>query len=229
MIMKMNRHKGVLGLLLCLGILCLTGCGKREQFQYTYQIYYVNKSGTKVMTAEYGTNTEKSDVNTLLPELLEQLKNITGKPECVPPLAGTFGLVNYHLADGLLNLDFDEKYIGQDPIIEVLNRAAIVRTLTQLDEISAVSFSVLGAPITDSQGVPIGAMMADSFIDNAGTEFSTYEKATLRLYFATEAGDQLIEVNRTVILNKNNSMEKTVMDELIKGPDAEGIPGLFLR
>lgn len=220
--MTIHKNKWIVLLILCMLLSMLSGCASEEEAKYTYQIYYVNKSGTKVIPAEYGTNTEKDDVKILLPELMEQLGGITGKPECAPPLSGEFKVTGYDLIEGQLNIDFDEKYIGQNPIMEVLNRAAIVRTLTQIEGINTVSFSIQGAPITDAQGVPIGAMMADSFIDNTGTEFSAYEKATLHLYFANETGDRLMEVTRNVLLNNNISMEKMVMDELIKGPDSEG-------
>lgn len=219
--MTVNKNNVLVFLLAVLMTLPICSCGKKEETKYQYQIYYVNKAGTKVLSTEYGTDTEKEDVQNLLPELMQQLKGITGKPECVPPLAGEYSVTNYELLGGQLNIDFDEKYLGQETVAEVLNRAAIVRTLTQIEGINTVTFSVLGAPLTDAQGMPIGIMMAESFIDNTGTEFSTYEKATLRLYFANETGDALKEVTRTVILNDNVSMEKTVMDELIKGPDME--------
>ena len=219
--MTVNRNRVLIFLLVVFMTLPICSCGKKEETKYQYQIYYVNKAGTKVLSTEYGTDTEKEDVQNLLPELMQQLKAITGKPECIPPLAGNYSVVKYELMGEQLNVDFDEKYLGQEMVAEVLNRAAIVRTLTQIEGINTVTFSVLGAPLTDTQGMPIGIMMAESFIDNTDKEFSTYEKATLRLYFANEAGDALKEVTRTVILNDNVSMEKTVMDELIKGPDVE--------
>ncbi|MBE5853170.1 MAG: hypothetical protein E7299_09545 [Lachnospiraceae bacterium] len=225
--MTVNRKKVLIFLLAILMAFPICSCGKKEETKYQYQIYYVNKAGTKVLSTEYGTDTEKEDVQNLLPELIQQLKAITGKPECIPPLAGNYSVVKYELMGEQLNVDFDEKYLGQETVTEVLNRAAIVRTLTQIEGVNTVTFSVLGAPLTDAQGMPIGIMMAESFIDNTDREFSTYEKATLRLYFANEAGDKLKEVTRNVILNNNVSMEKTVMDELIKGPDIEAADMLW--
>lgn len=66
-------------------------------------------------------------------------------------------------------------------------------------------------------------MTADSFIENAGNEINAYEKVNLRLYFANETGDRLVEENRrNVVYNSNISLEKLVVEKLVEGPAAEG-------
>jgi germination protein M len=105
----------------------------------------------------------------------------------------------------------------------VLVRAAIVRTLTQIPEISYVAFTIQGEMLMDSAGNAVGPMAADTFIDNAGNEINAYEKVNLRLYFANEAGDSLVEENRrNVVYNSNIPLEKLVVEQLIEGPMAEG-------
>lgn len=199
----------------------LSGCGRREQEgSYSYDIYYVNKDGTRVVSEKYVTDTSAEDIDELLQELFAQLRDTTKKPEYLSPLPETFQ--DYTLNEGQMNLDFDERYMRQEPIIEVLARAAVVRTLTQVNGIDTVTFSVLGEALTDVTGVPVGAMAEDSFIDNAGTEINAYVEAEFRLYFANETGDALTEVSRNVIYNSNISMEQQVVEELIKGPKKDG-------
>lgn len=120
-------------------------------------------------------------------------------------------------------MNFDEHYKEMDTVREVLMRAAIVRTVTQVPEISLVSFTVQGEPLTDSNGNAIGMMPADLFIDNAGNEINAYEKVNLHLYFANEDGTGLVEENRrNVVYSSNISLEKLVVEKLIEGPMAEG-------
>jgi len=207
--------------MLLLFMTCLSGCGGRAQeSSYSYDIYYVNKEGTRVVAEKYGTDTSAADKEALLQEIFSQLRDTAEKPEYLSPLPEAFQ--GYSLNEGQMNLDFNEDYMKQEPIVEVLARAAVVRTLTQIDGIDTVTFSVQGETLTDAIGVPVGAMTADSFIDNAGTEINAYVDTEFRLYFANETGDALTEVSRSVIYNSNISMEQQVVEELIKGPKKDG-------
>ena len=206
-------------IILCIG---LTACGKKQDDSPKYHddVYYLNKDNTKVLRLDYESQIENTEEHTkeLIREMTYVLSQVAEKPEYVPPISGNVCLSGYELEDGQLTLDFTELYFKQDKIQEILGRAAIVRTLSQLKGIRSISFTVLGMPLTDSAGLPVGTMTADSFIDNAGTEINAYERAQLHLYFANEAGDQLVIEDRSVMYNSNISMEKLVMDELIKGP-----------
>lgn len=211
----------VLGVLFLIG---MSACGRdRQENGDSYNIYYVNKEGTRVVSAEYVTDTEAEDREALLQEFLGQLQDTAEKPEYLSPLSESFQ--GYILNEGQMNLDFNETYMNQEPILEVLCRAAVVRTLTQIDGIDTITFSVGNEALTDAVGIPVGAMTADSFIDNAGTEINAYVDAEFTLYFANETGDGLVEVNRDVVYNSNISMERQVVEELIKGPGKDGPTG----
>lgn len=200
----------------------LSACGRGEQEgSYSYQVYYVNKEGTRVVSEEYVTDTSSKNREELLQELIQVLKDTAERPEYLSPFSEFYH--GYALNEGQINLDFDEGYIKQDPIVEVLCRAAVVRTVTQIDGIDTVTFSVQGEALVDAIGIPVGAMTADSFIDNAGTEINAYVDTEFRLYFANETGDALTEVSRNVIYNSNISMEQQVVEELIKGPQENDI------
>ncbi len=217
--MKKSRKAAVL-LPILVFLIALTSCGKeKQQGQYHYNIYYVNRESTHVVTQEYDTDTSSENMDVLLEELLGKLKDTTENPEYIAPLPDSFQ--GYTLIEGQINLDFQEGYLSLEPISEILCRAAVVRTLTQVKGIDTVTFSVLGEALTDSLGIPVGAMTADSFVDNAGTEINAYAEAEFHLYFANQQGDALVEVSREVVYNSNISMERQVMEELVKGPDEQ--------
>lgn len=204
-------------------VLCCSSCGRKEPVQdgQVYNIYYVNNEETKTLTREYVSKTE--DAGLLLGELFAQLAKIPDKLEYEPPLSNGFSLLGYTLDNGQLTLNFDGQYKEMDITKEVLVRAAIVRTLTQIPEISYVTFTVQGELLADSAGNAIGTMSKDTFIDNAGNEINAYEKVNLRLYFASGDGVGLVEENRrNVVYSSNISMEKLVVEKLIEGPATEG-------
>ena len=127
-------------------------------------------------------------------------------------------LLSESITEEQLLLDFSEEYYRQPVTTEVLTRAAIVRTLSQIDGVAHISFQVKEEPLTDTYGNVIGVMNADMFIDNDGNEINTYEKAKLLLYFANEDGTRLCAVKRNVVYSSNISMERLVVEQLLLGP-----------
>lgn len=221
--LKLLIRKGLFLLLFLAPAVCAAGCGNEEDSASgkSYDIYYVNNDETCIFSNAYQTETEDSQL--LFGELIEQLSLKSEKMEYKAPLAEGFELIGYSWDGEKLTLDFDENYKGMDNIKEVLVRAAIVRTLSQIPDVRYITFTILNEPLMDSSNVAIGTMSADTFIDNAGNEINTYEKVNLRLYFANESGDRLVEENqRNVIYNSNISMEKLVVEKLIEGPTASG-------
>lgn len=219
------RKKWLLCLMLCFSFMmaCMTACAGQEQKDRSriYNIYALNKDETKILSNEY--TAESTNQEDLIQELLEQLTMMPEKLEYKAPLAGNFQLLGYSLEEGKLILNFDEPYKAQSVTTEVLARAAVVRTMTQVKGIDYVSFQVNSEPLTDASGNVIGIMSADMFIDHTQNEMNSQEKVKVRLYFASETGDKLVETNRTLVYSSsaNVSMEKLVVEQLIGGPSEQ--------
>lgn len=220
----MSGFRKVLFMLLLISALCCTSaCGADTAQESTdgreYSVYYVNNEETKIFSKSYMTVTE--DGKELLDELIGQLGVISEKMEYKAPLSSDFAVLGYTWDSGTLTLNFDEHYKEMDSIKEILVRAAIVRTLSQVNDVNYISFTVNNEPLMDNGGAAVGNMSADMFIDNEGNEINTYEKVNLHLYFANENGDRLVEENqRNVVYNSNISIEKLVVEKLIEGPKA---------
>ena len=84
-------------------------------------------------------------------------------------------------------VDFSKEYYDLTAAQEVLLRASVVRTLTQLDSISYVTFTVNSIPLVDSDDEIVGSMGADDFVENPGEQINTSVKETLTLYFADQS------------------------------------------
>lgn len=212
--------KRLVAAVLVLALLFVGGCGRRDdgndENTAQYGVYFLNSEETKVLAVETGVT--KGDIVTELTGLLEALQK---KPEDVSvhaPLDYDFGVNSVSLNGEQVILNFDERYLEMKPTTAVLIRAAIVRTLTQVDGVTCVSFQINGQPLTDSAGNPLGILTADMFVDNAGTEINAYETTTLTLYFTNEAGDLLISEKREVEYNSNIALERIVVDQVLAGP-----------
>lgn len=187
-----------------------------EQPGYAYKVYYINSDETAIFSSEY--RTQEEDQEALLKELLEQLGTVPEKLEYKAPVSGAVKLRSYTINKDQLVLDFEESYRSQSATTEVLTRAAIVRTLTQIKGIQYISFQINSEPLTDALGSLVGVMNADLFIDNEGNEINTYERVKLTLYLANEEGNKLTTVTRSVVYNSNIPMERLILEQLIAGP-----------
>lgn len=206
--------------------LLLIGCGNRESRDgEIIQIYYVNNEETKVISHEH-VMANKGETGAEIKELLGCLATNPEKLEYKAPLDMGFALLKAEYTEGRVNLDFGGEYQKLPVTTQVLVRAAIVRTLTQIEGIQYVSVTVEGNQLFDSMGNLVGLMSADQFIDNDGSDINTYELAKVKLYFANEDGTKLIATYREKHYSTNISLERFVVEELIAGPSGQ-IPGIF--
>lgn len=213
-------------MLACMAIvLCLSGgCGRKEAMvpenATAYNLYLLNNEETKVFSKEIYV--EEGDTASQLSALIEAMRTKQEDLNEQAPLDYEFAVLNVSLDGEQVIMNLDKKYLQIKPTTAVLIRAAVVRTLTQVEGVTCVSFQIEGAPLTDSVGNPLGVLTADMFIDNAGTEINAYETTTLTLYFANEEGNMLISEKREVEYHSNISLEKIVMEQLLSGPKKSG-------
>lgn len=231
-IMNFMQKSIVSLMLLFLGSIC-SSCGREEPEGFLVEMSYINSQGTRIIEQEQYLKGES--VEEQIQEVLVLLSTVPNKLEYQVPLTQDINVLNTSLNNKSLVLDLSEGYKNLNSVMEILTRASLVKSLTQIEGINKVSILINGEPLVDSLGKKVGNMTADMFIDNAGEEISTYEKVKIRLYFTNEAGDTLIAVDRTKPYNTNISLDKFVIEELLKGPESttEGVhptldPGIKL-
>lgn len=220
---KYGRSKRVLcGLLIAMCIVqcAVTGCGKKEE-KSAYHIEYLNKEKSRIVPVAY--EPEATETDALIQEFLAKLCSDAEHVEYRKAIPGNVEVIGYSLEGALLTLRFDEDYNKMNPVEEVLCRAAIVRTMTQIKGVDCVAFYIGDAPLADARGNLIGSMNAESFVENPGEQINSIQNATLTLYFSNEAGDGLVkEVREEVYYSSNVSMEKLIMEQLLEGPRRKG-------
>lgn len=201
--------------------LLMAGCRKQQQMDESgYQIWYINQDETclKYENKELQSKNEEG----LLREMMEVMRETPTDDELKPVIPEDVELLNFDFEHNQLYLDFSPEYKKMPKVYEVLCRAAIVRTLGQIDGVEYVDFQVNGEPLTDLEGKEIGLMNEDQFIENAGEEINAYKTADLTLYFSNKAGDKLVGQRVAMEYNSNISLEKLIVEQLIAGPPFEG-------
>lgn len=212
-------------LLLLLMTIILVGCSKGNVGQNTegqvYKIYYLNASVTKLAPYEYRTETD--DTDKLIRELMEQFLKVPNDVDSQAALSDKVGYTGYRLEEKILYLFFDGGYsrVNMGPTREILCRAALTKTMTQIDGVDYISIYVADQPLLDLSGKPVGLLCDSDFIESI-SDVNTFEKVQITLYFADETGQRLVEEEREVVHSMNTSLEKLIVEELLKGPEQEG-------
>lgn len=217
--MKSHRSVYLAGFLL---ILLMAGCrSKDEEYKKGPFLFYINGEGTGLVREEYvmeGEDPEKA-VQTMLDKLSEPPESVDIKSA----FPNGVEAVGFALDENRLHLYMNEKYSETDEVEEVLLRAALVQSLTQIPGVEMVDIYVGEKPLTAKNGQLIGYMGKDSFVRNTGTALKSLQKATLTLFFADKSGEKLVSEKVDVRFFGNVSMEKRIVEQLIKGPQTNDL------
>lgn len=202
----------------------MTGCAREEKEDSGLLLYYLNEDLSSLNTLSYLMEDGKSKADLspqeMADDMLEQLATASGDVRSIAPIQN-FTVTGTTLQNGTLTVFLSSDYEELETVREILTRAALVNTLCQIDGVDSVSFLCGDHPLTNEDGSVVTAMNSDMFIFNSGKEIMNYEKVRLHLYFANEDGDQLVDTYRNVVYNSNISMERLVVEQVLKGPNSD--------
>ena len=202
----------------------MTGCAREEKEDSGLLLYYLNEDLSSLNTLSYLMEDGKSKADLspqeMADDMLEQLATPSGDVRSIAPIQN-FTVSGTTLQNGMLTVFLSSDYEELETVREILTRAALVNTLCQIDGVDSVSFLCGDHPLTNEDGSVVTAMNSDMFIFNSGKEIMNYEKVRLHLYFANEDGDQLVDTYRNVVYNSNISMERLVVEQVLKGPNSD--------
>ena len=202
----------------------MTGCAREEKEDSGLLLYYLNEDLSSLNTLSYLMEEGKSKADLspkeMADDMLEQLATPSGDVRSIAPIQN-FTVTGTTLQNGTLTVFLSSDYEELETVREILTRAALVNTLCQIDGVDSVSFLCGDHPLTNEDGSVVTAVNSDMFIFNSGKEIMNYEKVRLHLYFANEDGDQLVDTYRNVVYNSNISMERLVVEQVLKGPNSD--------
>ena len=229
--MSIKRFSAVLlSVLLIAASFGAMGCAKKEEPQSgIFYLYYKDVSALNLHPVEayfdqaYPFEERVASIFGKLRESDRRATYVSAIPERVEILSAVL--------DGTcLVFDFSASYHQMLFFEEVMMRAAVVRTFTQMPEVSTVEFRVEGQPLVLQRGAGtlVGPMKASDFMDVFGSGLNAYTEGRFTLYFATESGDKLHPVVREQYHSNQISLEQFALQQLISGPmsEAEGFPVL---
>lgn len=199
-------------------ITAVIGCNRNTATNGTaYNLYFGNQAKNNLVVEQRNIDAEglQNIAIKVTEELIKGPVN-TSNSALIPPDTKVLDL---KVDGGIASVNFSKSYFpGGDnaDTIELLARYSLVNTLCEIEGIEKVKIFVDGIELTNSSGVPVGALSKEDILINNTTAQNSKEE-TVTLYFPDK---NLVSLNgevRTVTLI-DNSTEKTIVHELIKGP-----------
>lgn len=203
---------------------CKDGQGAPKSAESTeagvYEIYYLNPSMTRLVAQEY--RTESTDTAVLIQELMERFMNVPADVDNQAALTDKVVYQGYKQQDMVLYLYFDNNYTSMQSYREILCRAALTRTMTQIPGIDYINIYSGDQPLLDMNGAPVGMLSPADFVDGI-SDVNAFERTELTLYFTDVTGEKLYAEKREVVHSINTSVERVILEELISGPEQPGL------
>lgn len=126
-------------------------------------VYYTNENGTRLIPVNKDVKL-KDDAQDNVEILLDEMKKVSKDEEHRSVIPEGIVVNSAEVNNNIVMIDFSTGYSKLDNNEDLICQAGIVYTLTQIDDISYVSFSVSGKTMLDTDGKAIGALGRDSFV-----------------------------------------------------------------
>lgn len=217
--MKKKIFNYILILSLVVAMCSQTGCKKKKSSDLV--VYYKNQQSTKLLTESFEPKgkTEEEELVEMF-EMLQSNPSDVDKFEAIPDDVSVI-TSDIDTKTKTLTINFSSEYNKIDKATEILTRAAVVLTLTQLNSVEYVDFLVNGERLKDSSEEEIGLMSENSFADiSAGSKITSSTKSDFTIYFANADYSKLVPVKHTGRYLADASLETYIIKELIDGPDS---------
>ncbi len=211
--------KSLTVILICILFTIVFSACKKNVENYEYNIIYVDKSMKQLVYQGY--TPKETSAGGLVDEFINMLKTEPKSQDAITPGFNETDIIDYeYTSDGYVIINFNSGYYTLASVYETLCRAAIVKTLCQIEGVQGVEFYVDGAPYKNALGEPYGYMTAELFVDNTSGETTYKQTISTNLYFASSSGKRLVKVPANVSFDGTISIEQLIIQQLIKGPQS---------
>lgn len=195
-----------------INVLLCAACGKTASGDdnKAFKVYFISE-GSSIAYKEY-------TIDEMLPEemvnRLLTIMSLSSEDGLVAPFSYGSKVLDTHIENDTAYVNMDGDYLELDKADEILVRASIVKTITQVPGVSKVAIMVSGnnyfEPMTEA-GFLIGD--EESIMPKENMEITYYLKNSSR--------DGLVAVTKTIEYSQNMSKEMAIINELIKGANKD--------
>ncbi len=204
-------------------ICAVTGCVMNTSTDgKLYNLYFANQQKNDLVVEQRNID-ERGLERTARAVMAELIKGpATGDSHGVIPPKTV--LIDLDIKDSVALVNFSKDYFPENDdtkIQELLARYSVVNTLCDIEGIDKVKIFIEGTELVNSSNVPVGALGKEDIMLNS-TSSESAKTVSVILYYPDKNLINLKEELRTVSM-VDNSLEKTIVHELLKGPEGEDL------
>lgn len=200
-------------MLICVFVLAgtvLAGCDYDDKAHENgaFMLYQVADDGMGLKKTPCNTVADRDDTVEAVSELLGNYK--------------TVDIREFEIREKQLSIYFSAAYNNLKNIDEVLLRAAIVKTLCQVEGVEYVEFFVESESLM-IDGEPVGVMSDLTIMDSIGGDGYTQNKY-VTLFFSDLSGQGMKEVTVSLTYDMTVPLARLLVEQLLAGPEkVEGV------
>lgn len=206
--------KKAISLLLAIVMLAAIFCGCSEK-KTQLSIYFKDSQSNELSEEKRNVNAAEAAGEVELAKLaVAQLIEGPQNEKNSAVIDSGAKLLSLVVNEGVATINMSKHFSDKKGVDALLLRFAFINTLCSIDGIDGIVIQVEGKPIvSENTGKEYGVLSISDIALN------TEDNTTIHLYFPDKDGEKLLLEKRTVNVQQTLSLEKTVVSELIKGPE----------
>ncbi len=185
---------------------------------YDIKIYAMNNDETEL--THHGYNFGSTETATRIEEVWTQLRISDKGGDYFAAVSKSAPLMNWTLSEkGVLTCYFGSEYHSMKSTVEILSRAAIVKSFCQLPEVFGVEFIVADEALSINNSI-VGIMTEELFLMDVGLSGTQIDVV---LFFASVDKSGMIGQDYTLHSDETHTIEWMVVEALIDGPEGNDV------
>lgn len=201
-----------------------SGCKSSDE-KTGMNVYYMDALGNGLVAEKHELKSESREK--CVEEAIQLLSSAPNANEARRTIPEDVEVLDVVFDKSTVTLNFNRNYMDLTGYTEVLVRAAVVKTLLQIKGVDSVAFYVADEPLLGKNGVIVGAMTSDTFIDDYGEETDSLTATTFTLYYSSADGKSLVKREMNFYCNNNIAKERLIIESLMKDSDSMDIKSVI--
>ncbi len=217
-------------LLLMVMVFFLVSCDKstsEDTKGNTVTVYFYNTTQEKLVAES--VISEKNIREATDEEMIDAVINALSRGPLVTsvPINFQMPVKGYQLNDKIVSIWFNDEYSKLSTPNQIITRASLLYSLTELDFVEGVVFYAGDSEIVNGNGEPIGTLTRRSLLTGVIDPKPPTNIKLITLYFAKQNSDKLYKETREIHINDKTPLEKYIVEELIKGPRSNDLMAII--